>query len=73
MLPAGLGLGDGKAALWAGFPACYMTPSSFESGLPWYQVWKAVGAFPNRLFQSMFLRVSRCYGNDGGSPAGCAV
>ena len=47
MLPAGLGLGDRKAALQAGFPARYVALSSLEGGLPWYQVWKAAGAFPN--------------------------
>lgn len=31
------------------------------------------GAFPNQLFNFVFLVVSRCYDNDGGSPAGCAV
>lgn len=73
VLPAGLGPGDRKAALQPGFPARYVAPSSLEGGLPWYQAWKAVAAFPNWLFQSMFFMVSRHYDNDGGSPAGCAV
>lgn len=34
---------------------------------------EVTGAFPTKLFQSMFLRVSRCFGNYGGSPAGGAV
>lgn len=34
---------------------------------------EVTGAFPTKLFQSMFLRVSRCFGNDWGSPVGCAV
>lgn len=71
--PTGLGLGDRKAALQAGFPTRYVAPSSLEGGLPWHQVWKAAGAFPNELFQSTFLMVSRRYDNDGESPAGCAV
>lgn len=73
MLPAGLGLGDRKAAPQAGFPTRYVALSSLEGGLPWHQVWKAAGAFPNELFQSMSLKVSRRYDNDGESPAGSAV
>lgn len=50
MRPAGLGPGERKAALRAGFSARAIAPSSLEGGLPWYQLWTAVGTFPNLAF-----------------------